>query len=70
MSHETISSMTAGVFEKAKEWQQRPLKEIYPIVFLDALFLNMRKEGTISKVAVYAIIGIDLGGIRSVWGSG
>lgn len=68
MSHETISSMTAGVLEKAKEWQQRPLQDIYPIVFLDALFLNMRKEGTISKVAVYAIIGIDLEGNKECLG--
>lgn len=68
MSHEVISSMTAGVLEKAKEWQQRPLKDIYPIVFLDALFLNMRKEGTISKVAVYAIIGIDLEGNKECLG--
>lgn len=68
ISHETVSSMTAGVLEKAKEWQQRPLREIYPIIFLDALFLNMRKEGTISKVAVYAIIGIDLEGNKECLG--
>jgi len=68
MSHETVSSMTAGVLEKAKEWQQRPLQEIYPIIFLDALFLNMRKEGRISKVAVYAIIGIDLEGNKDCLG--
>lgn len=68
ISHETVSSMTAGVLEKAKEWQQRPLQEIYPIIFLDALFLNMRKEGTISKVAVYAIIGIDLEGNKECLG--
>lgn len=68
MSHETVSAMTAGVLEKAKEWQQRPLREIYPIVFLDALFLNMRKEGVISKVAVYAIIGIDLEGNKECLG--
>jgi len=68
ISHETVSSMTAGVLEKAKEWQQRPLQEIYPIIFLDALFLNMRKEGTISKVAVYAIIGIDLDGNKECLG--
>lgn len=68
ISHETVSTMTASVLEKAKEWQQRPLKEIYSIIFLDAIFLNMRREGVVSKVAVYAIIGIDLEGTKEALG--
>jgi len=68
ISHETISAMTTSVLEKAKEWQQRLLKEIYSIIFLDALFVNMRREGMISKVAVYGIIGIDLEGNKEALG--
>jgi len=68
MSHETVSTMTSGVIEKAREWQVRPLQKIYSIVFLDAIFLNIRKEGVISKTAVYAIIGIDLDGQKDCLG--
>lgn len=68
MSPETISNMTESVLEKAREWQNRPLREIYAITFLDALFLKMRKEGRIVNVAVYAIIGIDLDGNKECFG--
>lgn len=68
ISHETVSNMTESVLEKAKEWQNRPLQEIYPIVFMDALFVKMRKEGRISNVAVYAIIGIDIDGFKDCLG--
>lgn len=68
MSHETISNMTESVLEHAKEWQNRPLEQIYPIVFLDALFMKMRKEGRIINVAVYAIVGIDLDGNKECLG--
>jgi transposase-like protein len=68
MSPETISNMTESVLEKAREWQNRPLREIYAITFLDALFLKIRKEGRIINIAVYAIIGIDLDGNKECFG--
>ena len=68
LSHETISNMTSSVVEGAREWQQRPVNEIYSILFLDAVFMNMRLEGVIAKVAVYAILGIDLDGKKDCLG--
>lgn len=68
LSPDTISSMTDSVLERAREWQQRPVNEIYTILFLDAVFTNMRLEGVITKVAVYAILGIDLNGEKDCLG--
>jgi transposase-like protein len=68
MSAETISTITDRVLERAKEWQSRPLQEVYAIVFMDALFLKMRMEGHVRNVAVYAIVGIDLEGSKEVFG--
>jgi len=48
--------------------QNRPLQEVYSIVFMDALFLKMRTEGHVRNVAVYAIVGIDLEGTKEVLG--
>lgn len=68
LSPETISNITDKVLEKAREWQGRPLKQLYSIVFMDALFLKMRTEGHVRNVAVYAIVGIDLEGVKEVLG--
>ncbi len=68
LSAETVSTITDKVLERAKEWQARPLKEIYSIIFMDALFLKMRSEGHVRNVAVYAIVGIDLEGNKEVFG--
>lgn len=68
MSHETVSAMTAGVLEKAKEWQHRPLREIYPIVFLDAIVVKGRTDGKVINKSVYTAIGINMQGNKEVLG--
>ena len=42
LSHDTISKITDGVLEEVKAWQTRPLEEIYPIIYLDALVVKVR----------------------------
>ena len=49
-----------------KEWQQRPLKPVYPIVYLDALHVKMKDVKGAYNRAVYCIIGIDLEGRKDV----
>jgi transposase-like protein len=68
LSAEAVSTITDKVLEGAKEWQARPLKEIYSIVFMDAIFMKMRSEGHVRNVAIYAIVGIDLEGNKEVFG--
>ena len=51
-----------------REWQQRPLENVYAVVFLDAIHYHVRSEGQIVKKAVYIAIGIDLNGRKDVLG--
>ena len=67
-SKESISRITDKVLEKAKEWQNRPLSKIYSIIFLDALFYKVRRDGMVRNTAVYSVIGIDLEGKKDCLG--
>jgi transposase-like protein len=49
-------------------WQSRPLAAIYPIVYLDAIHLKLRRDGKVLNTAVYIVLGIDLEGQRDVLG--
>lgn len=68
VSDSTISRITDKVLPIVKEWQERPLEEIYAVVYLDAIHFNVRSEGRIVKKAVYIALGIDLDGRRDVLG--
>ena len=68
VSDTTVSRITDKILPIAKEWQQRPLEEIYAVVFLDAIHYHVRSEGQIVKKAVYIAIGIDLDGKKDVLG--
>ena len=62
----TISRITDKILPSVKEWQERPLEEIYAVVFLDAIHFHVRSEGRIVKQAVYIAIGIDMSGRMSL----
>lgn len=68
VSDTTVSRITDKILPEVKEWQQRPLKSIYAVVFLDAIHFHVRSEGRIIKKAVYIAIGIDLDGRKDVLG--
>ena len=68
ISPETVSSITDKVMERAREWQDRPLESIYALIYMDAVFLKMRLEGHVRKVALYTIIGINLDGQKECLG--
>jgi putative transposase len=68
MSDSTISRVTDKILPIAKEWQGRPLEEIYAVVFMDAIHYHVRSEGQIIKKAVYIAIGIQMDGVRDVLG--
>ena len=63
-----ISNVTDGVLEEVKNWQSRPLEGIYPVVYLDALYVRMRNEGRVENRAVYVVIGITVEGQKEVLG--
>lgn len=68
ISDSTISRITDKVMPIVKEWQLRPLEEIYAVVFMDAIHFHVRSEGRIIKKAVYVAIGINMEGFRDVLG--
>lgn len=68
VSDTTISRVTDKIMPVVREWQNRPLEEMYAVVFMDAIHFHVRSEGTIVKKAVYIAIGIQMDGIRDVLG--
>ncbi|MEL6402168.1 MAG: IS256 family transposase [Cyanobacteria bacterium J06626_4] len=63
-----ISEVTETVREAVKAWQSRPLDEVYPIVYLDALYVNIKVVGRVSKRAVYVVLGINREGHKELLG--
>jgi putative transposase len=68
LSHETISKITDAVAEEVKEWQARPLEEIYPIIYLDALVVKVRDGHQVRNRAAHIAVGVDLDGVKHVLG--
>jgi len=63
-----ISTVTSGVEEKVKEWQNRPLEAVYPILYMDALYVKMRDNGQVKNRAVFVAIGVNMEGHKDVLG--
>jgi len=60
LSHDTISNITDAVLEEVKAWQTRPLEEIYPIMYLDALVVKVRDGHQVRNKAAHIAVGVDL----------
>jgi putative transposase len=63
-----VSNVTDAVVEEVRTWQNRPLDAVYPIVYLDALYVKMRDGGQVQNRAVYLAIGVTLEGNKEVLG--
>ena len=61
-----ISDVTDKLLPQIEEWQNRPLDEIYPVLFIDAIHYSVRDNGVIRKLAAYVILGINLEGRKEV----
>src|SRR5437667_7877264 len=70
VGRDLISRVTDAVMEDVREWQQRPLDDVYPVVFLDALVLKIREGGTVQRRACYLALGVTVEGERDVLGMG
>jgi putative transposase len=68
VSAATISTVTDKVWSLVEAWQNRPLAAIYPIIYLDAIHLKLRRDGKVANTAVYIVLGVDLDGQRDVLG--
>jgi putative transposase len=68
VGRDLISRVTEEVIEDARAWQQRPLDDLYPVLFLDALVLKIRDGGSVQRKACYLAMAITLDGQREVLG--
>ena len=68
VGRDLISRVTDAVMEDARAWQTRPLEDVYPVVFLDALVLKIRDGGSVQRRACYLAMAIGMDGERDVLG--
>jgi len=68
VGRDLISRVTDAVMDDVREWQQRPLDDVYPVIFLDALVLKIREGGTVQRRACYLALGVTVEGERDVLG--
>ena len=68
LSPATLSAITDNILPVVREWQARPLEEVYPFVWMDAIHYKVRDEGKIVSRAVYTILGLNTRGIKDVLG--
>ncbi len=68
ISHTTLSAITDKVIPEVKEWQSRPLEELYTIVWLDAMHYKVKEDHRMVSHAVYNILGIDRHGHKELLG--
>ena len=68
VSPETISAITDKVWPLVEAWQNRPLAPVYAILYLDAIYIKLKRDGKIDNVAVYNVLGVDLDGHREILG--
>ncbi|MDU6884416.1 MAG: IS256 family transposase, partial [Blautia producta] len=61
-----ISDVTDKILPQIEDWQNRPLDEVYPILFIDAVHYSVRDNGVIRKLAAYVILGINTEGKKDV----
>src|ERR1019366_5380018 len=63
-----VSQVTDAVCADVQIWQNRPLEEVYPIMYFDASWSKVRENGQVAKVAVYLALGITIAGHKEVLG--
>ena len=69
ISHSVLSDITERIIPKVKAWQNRPLEDLYPIIWLDAMHFKVRHEGKVVSRALYNILGITTSGHKEILGT-
>jgi len=68
VGRDLISRVTDAVMDDVRAWQQRPLDDVYPVIFLDCLVLKIREGGAVQRRACYLALGVTVDGERDVLG--
>ncbi len=68
VSPSLISNVTDAVLDEVRAWQSRPLDAVYPILYLDALQVKVKSQGSVRNKAIYLAFGVNLQGLKEVLG--
>jgi transposase-like protein len=68
VSATTLSSITDRIIPRIKEWQSRPLDQVYCIVWLDAMFYKVKEDGRVVTRCLYNILGVNIEGKKEILG--
>lgn len=63
-----VSNITDQIIPEIKEWQERPLDDVYPFVFIDAVHFSVREDNRVIKKAAYIVLGINKDGFKEILG--
>lgn len=68
VSPDLISKITDAVLDEVREWQARPLEQVWPVIFLDAIVCKVRDQGTVKNKAAHLAVGVGVDGKKEVLG--
>ena len=63
-----VSKVTDGILEELTDWQNRPLDGCYPMLYIDAMVVKVRTNGTVINRPAYVVVGVDVDGRKHVLG--
>ncbi len=63
-----ITTITDKIWPEIEEWRNRPLDDVYPFVWLDALFYKVKQDGQIKSMAAYLVLGMNVEGEKDLLG--
>lgn len=61
-----VSIITNSLLEDIKVWQSRPLDDVYPIIWMDAIRYKIRQDGSIKSKAAMIVLGVNLEGFQDI----
>ncbi|HIP68723.1 MAG TPA: IS256 family transposase [Chromatiales bacterium] len=64
----TLTAITDQLLPALKEWQQRPLENIYPVIWMDAVHYKIKEDGRYISKAIYTLLGLTLEGKKELLG--
>jgi len=68
LSETSVSNITAKILDNIKQWQERPLENVYYILWLDGINFKVRQSGKVINKTVYLVIGLNKSGLKEVLG--
>ena len=68
VSSSLVSKITDRIMPEVKEWQARPLDDVYPVVFFDGVWFKGRSDGKVAKKCVYSVLGVTVEGKKEILG--